>query len=72
MCRLVWTGTSLLCLEAGFVIIPGVYIYISPIGNFAVCFLGASRVRIQGPVVQSIVSLASSLRSQLIKCFMTL
>ena len=26
----------------------------------------------QGPVVQSIVSLTSSLRGQLIKCFMTL
>ena len=28
--------------------------------------------RLQGPVVQSIVSLTSSLRGQLVKCFMTL
>ena len=28
-------------------------------------------IRYQGPVVQSIVSLTSSLRGQLIKCFMT-
>ena len=27
---------------------------------------------IQGPVVQSIISLMSSLRGQLVKCFMTL
>ena len=31
-----------------------------------VCF------KLQGPVVQSIVSLTSSLRDQLVKCFMTL
>ena len=29
-------------------------------------------VKFQGPVVQSIVSLTSSLRGQLVKCFMTL
>ena len=28
--------------------------------------------KLQGPVVQSIVSLTSSLRGQLVKCFMTL
>ena len=28
--------------------------------------------KVQGPVVQSIVSLTSSLRGQLVKCFMTL
>ena len=31
-----------------------------------------SRVVYQGPVVQSIVSLTSSLRGQLVKCFTTL
>ena len=30
------------------------------------------RIEVQGPVVQSIVSLTSSLRGQLVKCFMTL
>ena len=29
-------------------------------------------IHYQGPVVQSIVSLTSSLRGQLVKCFMTL
>ena len=32
----------------------------------------ASLIPYQGPVVQSIVSLTSSLSSQLVKCFMTL
>ena len=35
---------------------------------FLVCF----HLAVQGPVVQSIVSLTSSLRGQLVKCFMTL
>ena len=31
-----------------------------------------NKIKDQGPVVQSIVSLMSSLRGQLVKCFMTL
>ena len=34
--------------------------------------LYAERLKIQGPVVQSVVSLTSSLRGQLVKCFATL
>ena len=37
-------------------------------GNNCISLLFA----VQGPVVQSIVSLTSSLRGQLVKCFMTL
>ena len=32
----------------------------------------SQKFKYQGPVVQSIVSLTSSLRGQLVKCFMTL
>ena len=35
-------------------------------------FITHIKVRVLGPVVQSIVSLTSSLRGQLVKCFMTL
>ena len=35
-------------------------------------FLAPQRLFIQGPVVRSIVSLTSSLRGQLVKCFTTL
>ena len=53
-----------------------VVFHISPmLCNIPICYnKGSPLVSIskQGPVVQSIVSLTSSLRGQLVKCFMTL
>ena len=53
-------------MEFAFVIHPGEFIEVIP--KFAcLCY-----PPIQGPVFQSLISLTSSLRSQLVNCFMTL